>query len=169
MIARIIRSVLFVYLLTATHSVNAQAYTLSNEEVIFSFDTQNGKHVTVNKDKENKYLIYRFGTKQKVEFAFPNKTKESWKSFSYSFYMRGGGKQNEGMDLNYLVFMNNAFKYVIYDTYHAVRNKYAIGIRIINLTTNITTDIKGKFKTRKGTLIDFRDNGLVTIGDELFD
>jgi hypothetical protein len=169
MIIQIIRPLLFVCLLAITYTTNAQSYTLSNEEVILSFDTQNGKHVTVNKDKENKYLIYRFGKKQKVEFEFPNKTKESWKNFSYSFYMRGGGKQNEGMDLNYLVFTNKEFKYIIYDTYHAVGNKYSIGIKLINLTSNVATDIKGKYKTRKGTLIDFRDNELVVKGDELFE
>ena len=164
-----IKHLLFLVLLGSAMNVNGQAFTLPDEELKFSFTTQNGKKVTVNKGKENNYLIYRFSSKDKIEFAFPDTSKNSWKAFKYSFYLRGGGPQNEGMDLNYLYFTNNGFRYVVYDTYYAVGNKQEIGIKIINLTTNKTTNIKGDRKTRKGTLTGFRDNNLVEIGEELFD
>ena len=163
------RHLIFFVLLSLTASVFGQSFTLTNEEVIFSFDAQNGKKITLNKDRANNYIIYRFGSKDKIEFEFPSKSKSSWTDFKYSFYLRGGGTQNEGMDLNYIYFTNKGFKYVIYDTYFAVGNKQEIGIEIINLKSNKTTTIKGNRKTRKGTLVDFRDNNLLEIGDELFD
>ena len=160
-----------VTILTLLYAANsyAQNYVLKNEILIFSFDTKNGKHMTIAKDTANKYIIYRFGTKSKVEFEFPGKTKNSWAQFKYSFYLRGGGIQNEGMDLNYFRFSKNNFKYVVYDTYYANGNKNEIGIRVTDINTNKTTDIKGNYKTRKGTFIDFRDNKLVEIDDELID
>ncbi len=72
------------------------------------------------------------------------------------------------MDLNYVYFINKDFKYIVYDTYFAVGNKQNIGIKIINLKINKTANIKGDRKTRNGTLVDFRDNNLLEIGDELF-
>jgi hypothetical protein len=147
----------------------AQSFNLPNEEVVFSFTTQSGKLVTLNKDKTNEYLIYRFGTKSKIEFEFPEKTKASWSQFKFSFYMRGGGAQNEGMDLNYVYFTNKEFQYIIFDTYYAAGNKHDIGIKIINLQTKKATTIKGIRKTQVGNLTDFRDNNLLEIGEELFD
>jgi len=46
-------------------------YLLPNEEVIYSFETKNGKKMSLVKDKTNKYIQYRFGTKTKVEMEFP--------------------------------------------------------------------------------------------------
>jgi hypothetical protein len=165
-----LRQALFVLIYCiVTTSCFSQGFTLPNERVIFSFNTQNGKQVTLNKDSSNAYIIYRFGTKDKIEFEFPRKSKDSWIAFKYSFYMRGGGIQNEGMDLNYIYFINKGFKYIIYDTYLASGNKQIFGIKIINLKTKKIIDIIGDPKTRKGTLIDFRDNNLLKIEDELFE
>ena len=160
--------ILFILLILPAISFS-QTFTLPNEEVIFSFNTKSGKTVSLNKDKENKYIIYRFGTKQKIEFEFPTKTKESWKAFKYSYYMRGGGTDNEGMDLNYISFTNNEFTYALYDCYYAAGNKQTIGIKLINNTTKKITNIVGDKKTQKGTMVDFRDNNLLEIGEELFD
>ena len=140
-----------------------QSYLLKTEEVILSFTTKNGKKVVLAKDKANAYIIYRYGTPTKVEFEFPDKSKGSWSKFKYSFYLRRGGALNEGMDLNYLSFSNENFKYTIYDTYHEVDIKSNIGIKVTNLITNKTTDIKGLYNAKKGTLIDFRENDLVEI------
>jgi hypothetical protein len=35
-------------------------YLLPNEEVIYSFETKNGKKMSLVKDKTNKYIQYRF-------------------------------------------------------------------------------------------------------------
>jgi len=138
----------------------------ANEQLIFSFDTKNGKHVELSKDQANSYIVYRFGTADKIEFEFPAKSKESWSKFRYSFYLRGGGIQNEGMDLNYIHFTNEGFKYTIYDTYFAKGQESGVGIMVTNLKTNKTTDVKGIHQSRKGTLINFRENGLLEIVDD---
>ena len=163
------RHLIFFALLTLTITIFGQNFTLPNEEVDFSFNIKNGKKITLNKEKANNYLIYRFGTKDKIEFEFPGKSESSWTDFKYSFYLRGGGTQNEGMDLNYIYFTNKNFQYVIYDTYFAAGNKQNIGIKIMDLKTGKTTNIKGNKKTQKGTLVNFRDNNLLEIGEELFD
>lgn len=140
-----------------------QTFLLRNEEIIYSFDTKKGKHLTLAKDTANKYIVYRFGTKGKVEFEFPEKNESSWTKFKYSFYLRGGGVQNEGQDLNYITFTNKDVEYIIYDTYYSIGEIIETGIKVTNLTTKKTTDIKGDHKTRKGTMSDFRDNGLLEI------
>jgi hypothetical protein len=157
------RTTFIAALLFFSLSTHAQNYLLKNETVIFSFDTQSGKHVVLAKDKGNSYIVYRFGTTDSVEFEYPEKSKDSWKKFKYSYYLRGGGAQNDGMDLNYLYFTNNGYKYSIYDTYHAADNKSAIGISVTNLKTNKTVDIKGVKSTRKGTMTDFRNDHLVEV------
>ena len=150
-------------------SCHGQSYLKPNEKIILSFQTINNKLIYLVKDAANKYICYRFGTKDKVEFEYPLVEKDSWKKFKYSYYLRGGGTSNEGMDLNYVYFTNNGYQYVIYHTYFADGDKSNVGIKVIDLKTPKTTDIKGTDKTRKGTLIDFRDNNLLEIGDELFD
>jgi hypothetical protein len=146
-----------------------QDYLQPNEEVILSFRTKNNKQMYLVKDKSNRYISYRFGTKDKIELKYPASGTNSWEKFKYSSYLRGGGITNEGMDLNYVYFTNGDFQYIIYQTYYAVGNKRKIGLKVINLKTNKTTDIEGNPKTATGTLVDFRDNQLLEIGDELFD
>lgn len=144
-----------------------QGYRLANEQIIFSFDTKSGKHLVLAKDTADSYIIYRFGSPKKVEFEFPGKTEESWSKFKYSFYLRGGGAQNEGLDLNYIYFTNNGFKYIIYDTYIAANKESSVGIKVINLKTNKTVQLAGNYRSRTGSLIDFRDNKLLEIIEDV--
>ena len=147
-----------------------QTYILPNEKLIYSFETTNHKVMFLCQDKSNKYMIYRFGTKGKIEFEFPEqKDNSSWGKFLFSSWLRGGGVKNEGIDLNFVSFVNNRMKYIIYNTYYAVGNRYNTGIRVINLISKKEIDIKGNMKTRKGTLTDLRDNKLIGQDDELYD
>ena len=129
---KIFKNLITLIILVSTNFAFAQEYILPNETLIYSFETQNGKKLVLAKEKNDKYIVYRFGTKDKIEFEFPEKTKESWEKFKYSFYLRGGEIQNEGMDLNYVKFINRDYQYVIYDTYYAAENKTSIGIKITN-------------------------------------
>jgi hypothetical protein len=162
------RSFVFFWILIPFLS-EAQKYKLENEEIIFSFYTKNMKVATLNKDKHNRYIIYRYGTTSEIEFEYPDTTKNSWTKFTYSYYLRGGGVQNEGMDLDYIYFTNKDYKYIIYNTYYAVGEVSQVGIKIVDLKTDKQTNIKGDIKTRKGNLSDFRDNNLLKIGEEIFD
>lgn len=163
------RTALVLHFIAFATITNAQQYILPNEVVLFSFTTQKGKFVSLNKDKSDKYLVYRFGTKDKIEFQYPSNLSESWKSFKYSFYFRGGGAQNEGLDLNAITFFNKNFRYEIFDNYFAVGNIKEIGINVIDTTTKRTIIIKGVLKSRKGTMTDFRENGLLEFDEDLYD
>ncbi len=136
----------------------AQSYILPNEQNIFSFQTVGGKKVVMAKDTSDKYIVYRFGTLGKIEFEFPKDKINSWSKFEYSFYFRGGGKQNDGMELNYLQFTNEGYKYVIYSKYFASGNQSKVGVKVIQLNNENVIDIKGIVKSRKGSLVEFRDD-----------
>lgn len=127
-------------------------YLLPNEEVIYSFETKNGKKMSLVKDKQNQYIQYRFGTKSKIEMEFPaERTKESWKKFHYNSYMRGGGKDNAGMEIDNLLFKNNGYEYVIFRTYHSEGEDFSAGI-IIKDNKGKESRITGNYKTVKGCI-----------------
>ncbi|WP_223606712.1 hypothetical protein [Chryseobacterium sp. OSA05B] len=132
-------------------------YLLPNEETIFSFDTKNGKKMALVKDNNNGYIQYRFGSKDLVEMEFPTtRTKESWKQFTYNSYHRGGGKQNAGMDLNYLTFTNNNYKYVLFRTYYAEDESLSTGITVTD-SKGKETNITGIYKSIKGCMCNLDD------------
>ena len=140
-------------------------YLLPNEEIIYAFDTKNGKKMALVKDKTNKYIQYRFGSKTKVEMEFPaRRTKESWKQFHYNSYMRGGGKQNAGMEIDNLLFTNNGFQYVIFRSYQSEDESFSAGV-IITDSKKKETRITGNYKSVKGCLCHLQDSGMIEIED----
>lgn len=144
----------------------SQVFLEPNEECVFSFKTKNGKTMMLAKEKNNKYLIYRYGTENKIELEFPIKDSQNWNKFTYNYYFRGGGKQNAGLDIDNLKFENNGYKYIIYAVYSAGdeenEESYNIGILIYN-KKNKTTRIEGITETEVGNLHQFRTNELVKI------
>ncbi len=130
----------------------------SSETPLFSFKTKGGKTAVLCAGPESSYLVYRFGTNKNIELEFPEVLDgTSWKKFTYSFYFRGGGVQNDGEDLNYITFQNNGYEYKIFSEYYAIGEKTATGI-IITDSNNKETTIKATGSSVKGSLIDFRDN-----------
>ena len=145
------------------------SYCLPNEAIIFSFSTKNGKRAVLVRDKANSYLVYRFGTAQKIEMEYPDRTTNSWKSFKHSAYERGGGIQNEAMHLDYVYFTNNGYKYVLYQTYFVRGDQTGIGVRIIAAKTGKVVDVHGLTKTQHGSLGYFRETNFIEEGDEIFE
>ena len=128
-------------------------FVIANEEIIYSFETGNSKKMVLVKDKNNEYIQYRFGTKNKVEMEFPaDRSEESWKMFHYIFYMRGGGKANSAQEIANLGFTNRGFHYVIYSTYFSEKEEIATGILVTDMKNNKTTRIKGIVSSRSGSL-----------------
>lgn len=139
-----------------------QEYLLENEEVVFFFKTKKGKKMVLAKDKENEYIVYRFGTENKIEFEYPaTKNKESWNHFTYSYYNRGGGPQNAGMQLKSIFFRNGNFDYTIYYSYYSEDDSYDVGVEVTNLTTAKNTDIKGILKSLEDNFYSIFNNGLM--------
>lgn len=138
---------------------------IDNEEVLFSFklaDSPKTLSVCVSEIQPD-YIVYRFGTKEKIELEFPENKLDSWSKFTYSYYLRGGGAGNEGMDLNYLSFENGGYKYEIYQEYTAEDNMTNVGVKIIDRATNKETDIKGLSNSIEGSLINLRENQKIKI------
>jgi hypothetical protein len=141
-----------------TESVDQYLCT-ENEDILISFpiaDSNKIASVCISKNQQG-YIVYRFGTKDKIELEYPEQNEDSWKKFTYSYYLRGGGTANEGLDLNYLDFENDGYIYEIYEEYSSENDKTFIGIKVINQKTGEETDLPGDSKGLKGTLISLRD------------
>lgn len=140
-------------------------YLLPNEEIIYSFETKNGKKMALVKDKNNQYIQYRFGTQQKIEIEFPKeRTKDNWKKFHYNSYWRGGGIANAGMEVDNLQFKNDSYGYLLFRTYHAEGEVYSAGI-IITDKKGKESRIIGNYKTVKGCICNLQDTGMIEIED----
>lgn len=139
-----------------------------NEEVLFSFKIENSPKilsVCISKTQPD-YIVYRFGTKDKIELEFPENKADSWSKFIYSYYLRGGGAGNEGMDMNYLTFENSGYEYQIYQEYTAKDKVTQVGIKITDKSTKKETDIKGLSNTIEGSLIKLRENKKIKIENQ---
>ena len=136
-----------------------------NESYVFSFSTENDKVITLNLDTIKNELIYRYGDNHSPEIEVRDNLDDSLVIFTYSYYLRGGGIVNSGLDLNYLNFNNGNSKYTIYSEYSAEGNSTSIGIRILNLSSGKEYEISGLTETLSGSLIAFRD--IIPIEEDL--
>ncbi|WP_313563662.1 XAC2610-related protein [Ruminiclostridium cellobioparum] len=136
-----------------------------NENVLFSFKiADSAKTLSVCQSKTKPaFIVYRFGSKDKIELEFPENKADSWSKFTYSYYLRGGGADNEGMDLNYLSFESGGYKYKIYQEFTVEDNMTNVGIKITDKATNKETDIKGLSNSIEGSLINLREDKRIKI------
>jgi|SRR5690606_38844434 len=132
-----------------------------NEDVIYSFETKNGKMMVLVKDKNNAYIQYRFGSENKIELEFPNeRTAESWEQFAYNSYWRGGGKENSGMEIDNIQFMNNGYTYLVFRAYFAENEKNTAGI-IVTDSKGKESRINGVSQTIKGCICNLENTGMI--------
>lgn len=145
-------------------------YLLPNEKTLYSFHTRSGKRMVLATDTGGGYIVYRFGSKGKIELEYPDKNKASWDKFTYSYYLRGGGKKNDGLDLNYLRFERYGHRYLVYDLYSAVEDKTYPGVRVFRPGSKNPVDLQGIARTRRGSLLDCRfDERITKKYDRTFD
>jgi len=138
-----------------------------NEELVYSFKLKNGKSIVISHDTLQNLLFYRCSKNEKTELEVVDDLNDTITLFSYSYYLRPGGKQNDGMDRNHFYFENEGVGYEVYSIYSASENRTDIGILISNASTHrIFQDMEGKFSSAKGSLIDFRFNELIPVSDE---
>jgi hypothetical protein len=140
----------------------------AGETTILAFKmVESAKWVSLCKsdDSSNAYIAYRYGVPTKVELDYPERLPESWRAFEYSFYLRGGGASNEGLDLNYVSFQIGDWKYVIYQEYSAETDSTAVGVRLTNTSTNKKYDLHGTSKSVIGTLVQLRDEDQMPKGE----
>ncbi len=136
-----------------------------NEEIIISFSiVGSDKAVALCKSKEEPdYIVYRFGTSKHVEFEYPDNPAESWDKFTYSYYLRGGSTENEGLDLNYVTFEYRGSSYAIFQEYASEADATDVGIRITDLTSFEETILKASEDSIIGDLRELRDSDKIQI------
>jgi hypothetical protein len=147
-----------------------ETLSLKDESIVFSFETKNGKKMCLALGKDKMYLVYRFGKDGKVELQFPENLENSFESFTYNYYFRGGGASNMGLDLNYVSFSGDTHKIIIYEEYSSgdpdnPEETVSVGLKIIDLKSGKESKIEGNAATKQGSLIDFRNNGLIKVDE----
>lgn len=119
--------------------------------------------ICVSAKEERPYISYRFGQLHKLEFIFPKEqSTQSLEQFTYNWYTRGMGCENEGLDLNYLSFPNKSYRYTVYTEYSACEEKTVAGVRIDKLVGSRETEIADlKCESFTGSLLEFRFQPIV--------
>lgn len=154
------KKILVILLIFSSASVYSQLVKKGETE-LFRFKTSGGKTAVICTGDNETYIVYRFGTNSKVELTYPAAlNSDSWHLFTYSYYYRGGGKENAGLDLNYLTFENNGYIYKLYQEYSAEDNSESAGI-LVTGANGADTDFKAVKNSVKGSLIDLRYNDKV--------
>lgn len=139
--------------------VKSTSFCKSSETVVFEFQTRNKKQVGIclGGSGTGEFLVYRFGTPQKVEMEFPKDKDSTFSRFRFYSYLRGGGAENEGLDVNRLSFVKDGVGYQIFEETSASDPAPSVGIRVTLEKTKKEIVIKGIPATIKGTLLTLRD------------
>jgi len=147
---------------------NAQNLKKPNEDVVFAFSFNSEREVDLVMDKDKKTMAFRLGLPKKLELDFPESATGSLEKFTYSYNFRANGAKNDGYNQNYVWFIYNGQKYVIYEEYYATGTIPDVGLMIVDLKTNVSYETKGIPETRVGTLEDFRDESPIKEAPAIF-
>lgn len=138
--------------------------SVEGEKVVFGFQVADSKKiVSICMADDESYLVYRFGTMDNIELEFPEDRENSFSYFTYSYYLRGGGIENAGLDFNSFNFSNGGYQYQVYDDYEAETGIKAVGIRVTDEKTGKETDITGDSNSVIGSMLHFRDMGKIVV------
>lgn len=157
----------------AAASANSHSPLINqNEQVLFSFKVEKSEKIaTIAIDPGDSeyidYIVYRFGTKDKIELEFPADKENSWEKFTFSHFTRPSQADTYGLDSNYFTFTNGDYTYTIYEEHYlgneTTDETYKVGIKIKNNLNNKEFDIKGDPHSIVGSLMDLRDDGRIKI------
>jgi hypothetical protein len=125
----------------------------ANEKLLFSFSTEKSKTLALTLDTVANVMIYRYGKTHPPELEIRDDLNDTITVFTYSFYLRPGGKENAGLDLNNVTFTNGEFKYVIYSDYSAEIESTSVGVVIHHQGNGTRYHIEGNSNSVKGSLI----------------
>ena len=153
----------FFVLILATGSAVAQ---IVNEVNLYSFQTVLNTKMALSLDTIDNTMYYRYDHKGANELEVMDNLNDSTAVFTYSNYLRGGGIENAGLDLNYIRFEHNGHRYEIFDEYAAEGDTQAIGIRMINEETGAEEEIAGITASVSGSILVFRFGGIIPVMDE---
>lgn len=137
----------------ATTSVFDGVESPVEEEVVFSFITENERKLIVAYNPAEDKLVYRFFSKDSLELELPDQGVESWGFFSYMDGHQKVALNGKQMDLNYLVFTNGGYRYEIYDNYNVAGGGRVVGVDVIKLSDQSVTHISGDAERAVGSLM----------------
>lgn len=123
------------------------------EEVIFSFITENERKLIVAYNPADDKLVYRFFSKDSLELELPDKGIDPWGFFSYMDGHQKVALNGRQMDLNYLVFTNGGYRYEIYDNYNVAGGGRVVGVDVIKISDQSVTHISGDAERAVGSLM----------------
>jgi len=128
-----------------------------NEDILIGFKMENSsKILTVCIEKNDGYIVYRYGTKENIELEFPQNKADSWSHFTYE--MSWGKVYN-----SYLITFNNGgYRYSVshgldFDDYQNFQ-RITCSISITNIATEKNTRLTGVPESIIGGLVDLPDN-----------
>lgn len=152
-------SILLAFLICGVcRAQGAKSLCRASETQLFGFTTTSGRVMSICTAADTSYIVYRYGRPGHVELEYPRQLRGSWSAFTYSYYLRGGGAANAGLDLNELSFENAGYAYTVYEEYSAEDDTTRYGIRITDPQGNPAEDIHGLPESVIGSLIPLRDN-----------
>ena len=128
----------------------------TGEKVIFSFKTTSSKTVSICAADDDSYIVYRFGTQNKIELEYPEDKTNSWEKFTFYHQNGDAGAMKEfGINWNgeYLFFNNGGYRYEIYfvKTWKEGGNiEERVGITVTHIITKNSSTIKGIPGSKKG-------------------
>ena len=146
--------IIFIFLFAGADACAQYDSTLNkkNEDIVFSFRLESKKWVSVCREKEGKYIVYRIGTKDKIELQIPTVLDtSSWNRFRFSGYSRGGGKENAAMHFGYLSFGIKGIGYEVYQLWNSQDSIEHCGLYVI--VDGKMTELKGGVESEKGNLV----------------
>ena len=148
--------VIIFFVLICSPAVYAQYDSLlckPNENTVFAFQLENNKWVSINKEKTGKYLVYRFGNKDKIELQVPAVLDTTSRNrFLFSGYNRGGGKENAAMHFGYLSFRNKETVYEVYELWNSEDDIEHCGLTVM-IDDKKPINLTGVLKNRHGNLL----------------
>ena len=155
-----IRSVLSALIFVLSSSGMAQAQ--SSEVNIYSFQTAEGDSIQLVMSNDTSRMALKIHPNGKPAEVVQEIRNQSFKKFSYSYYLRPGASDNSGLDLNSVTFEDGDIVYVLSSDSEGGKS-FEPGLVIKNKRTGAGVTIDGESKTIKGTLLDFRDNEILPI------
>lgn len=148
--------ILFLIVTTVSADDVLGALSLEGETSLLRFRLSDGSTVALLEGGSEDYLVLRTGTPDSILFQFPGELDDgSWDLFLYSFYFRGGGPWNEGLDLNSLAFTDGEIEYTLFEDYYLVDGSMQAGLRI-EYPDGSTTELKAVEGSLDGSLLPFR-------------
>lgn len=151
----------------STKKIYREDFSAEGEKVLFGFQVADSKKIiSICTAEDESYIVYRFGTRDNIELEFPEDRENSFSYFNYSYYLRGGGLENAGLDFDHFNFSNGDYQYQVYSEYEAETGIRSVGIRVTNEKTGKETDITGDSNSVIGSMIPFREMEKIIVNFE---